>query len=108
MAGKKNFVIEEGATFRRIVRLRRNGAAINLTGCSAVMEIRPRDEVAFNLAPPRGQVEIAGAEGKITLLMPATETAQLAWSKSSYDLLLTYSNGDVQWLLTGEIIVVHR
>ena len=105
MAGQKNFEVDQNATFSFIVEYKdSNGAAINLTGASAKMQIRDTkggSKLAVTLTSPSGGITIDAPNGKLTVKMTPTQTNKLFYPKSSYDLMLTDSNSNKIKLLEG-------
>ena len=107
MAGQKNWEVDQNATFSFIVDYKDpDGAAIDLTGASAKMQVRDTkggSKLAFSLTSPSGGIIIDEALGKITIKMTPTQTNKLFYPKSSYDLMLTDSNLNKTKLLEGFI-----
>jgi hypothetical protein len=105
MAGQKNFEVDQNATFSFIVEYKDdNGAAIDLTGSSAKMQVRDTKggpKLAVTLTSPSGGITIDAPNGKITVKMTPTQTNKLFYPKSSYDLMLTDSNSNKIKLLEG-------
>jgi hypothetical protein len=108
-AGKLNFVIEQGATFRRdIIWKDEAGTPINLTGYTARMQIREHLSSATPLAElttANGKITLTAASGKLTLLLTATETNALRAGTALYDLELVDAAGNVTRLLQGQIMI---
>jgi hypothetical protein len=105
MAGQKNFEVDQNTTFRFIIEYKdSSGAAVNLTGASAKMQVRDTkggSKLAFTLTSPSGGIVIDAALGKLTLTMTPTQTNKLFYPKSSYDVMLTDSNGVKTKLVEG-------
>jgi len=105
MAGQKNFEVDQNATFTFIVEYKDNtGAAINLTGASAKLQVRDTKggtKLAFTLTSPSGGITIDAPNGKLTVRMTPTQTNKLFYPKSSYDLMLTDSNSIKTKLVEG-------
>jgi len=107
MAGQKNFEVDQNATFSFIVEYKdNNGAAIDLTGSSAKMQVRDTkggSKLAFTLTSPSGGIIIDPALGKVTTKITPTQTNKLFYPKSSYDIMITDSNSNKIKLLEGFI-----
>lgn len=103
--------IYQGATLRQEWRLRagpdeRRAQPVDLTGCQARMQVRPRLEdaqVLLELTTENGGIELGGTSGQITLHASAQATAALDFRRGVYDLELVRPNGDVQRLFYGPV-----
>lgn len=105
MAGKYDIVIEQGATFSRVITWKdASGTPVDLTGYSARMEVR--NSVASGqpiLALTSGQgITLGGTAGTITLSISAVDTAALDFSNARYDLELVQGS-NVKRLLKGTV-----
>lgn len=105
-AGFYHFIIEQGATFKKILTLKdSNSTAINLTGySSAEMDLRlDQDESSevLTLTNGNGRITFGGAAGTLTLEISATDTANLTPGDGVYDLEITDANGKVDRILEG-------
>ena len=105
MAGQKNFEVDQNATFSFIVEYKdNNGAAIDLTGSSAKMQVRDTQggsKLAFTLTSPSGGIIITPALGKLVIKMTPTQTSKLFYPKSAYDIMITDSNSNKIKLVEG-------
>lgn len=105
MAGQKNWEVDQNTTFTFTVVYKDNDDnPINLTGCSAKMQVRDTkggSKLAFSLTSPIGGITIDGPNGKVTVKMTPTQTNKLFYPKSSYDIMLTDSNLNKIKLLEG-------
>ena len=105
MATVKNLTIDKGSTWEQVVLITAldGGAAINLTGYTARMHIRPTytGKLVKELTTENGCIEIVAAEGKITLSLTAEETSAIAAGTYLYDLETVLSE-------EGEDDIVHR
>ena len=105
MAGQKNWEVDQNATFSFIVDYKDpDGAAIDLTGASAKMQVRDTkggSKLAFTLTSPSGGITIDPANGKLTISITPTQTNKLFFPKSSYDIMLTDSNLNKVKVLEG-------
>ncbi len=100
--------IQQGATFRRVITWKQDGALVNLTGYTARMQIRATAEAAtalIELTTENGRIALGGAAGTITLTISATDTAALTAGRAVYDLELVAANGIVTNLLGGVVTI---
>jgi len=109
MAAIMDLIIEEGATYSHDLLLKdAAGAAIDLTGYTARMYIKAAaGDVAtlLELTTANGRITITPLTGLVSLLISATDTAALTWSKGVYDLELVSGGGFVTRLLQGAVNV---
>jgi hypothetical protein len=66
---------------------------INLTGYTAVMQIRPYPLSPVILYDASSNLLLGGVAGTITLSIPASVTAGFTWWNGVYDLLATSGDG---------------
>jgi hypothetical protein len=103
MAGKYDIVIEQGATFSRVITWKdSSNNPVDLTGYAARLQIRPTigsGEPILTLTDGGG-IELGGLAGTIALTISATQTAALNFSTANYDLELV-SGETVKRLLRG-------
>lgn len=110
-AAKFNIPIECGATYRQVVTWKdKNGANINLTGCTAKMQIRKKigDDVALiTLTTENGGIILA--DGYITIYMTDAQTATLVAGVYDLEIIHPLSVGqtrpDVTRVLTGQVTI---
>ncbi|MCY1167378.1 hypothetical protein D9M73_73390 [compost metagenome] len=110
-AGTYDFVddkaFEIGATLERpIVWQDPAGAAIDLTGYTARMQVRQSiaaAEALLELTTENGGIAITPATGTITLTQTATQTAAYTWKRGVYDLEIVSPSGVVTRLIQGDI-----
>jgi hypothetical protein len=103
-AGIYNITAEQGATFTRVLTWRdSNDALIDLTGYTARMQVRAdyaSSTVVLSLTTENGKITLGGVLGTITLLVSASEMADVAGSGFVYDLEMV-NGGNVRRLLQG-------
>ena len=109
-AFKVNLKIDQGATFRKVVTWKAGTPAlpVNLTGCTARMQIRGKitDAAALlDLTTVNGGIALGGVLGTITLNITAAQTALIAWKAAVYDLEIIYADATVRRLLSGSVSV---
>lgn len=106
MAARRHLRVDQGATFREVFDWQdANGAAVDLTGWTARMQIRrsPGDTV---LATP--DISLGGVAGTVTVHLTDAQTAALPTGRSVYDLDLVAPGGDVTRFLRGNVYVSGR
>lgn len=112
-AGIANFLMLQGATFRRVITVRdANGLAINLTGYTARAKMKgsARDadaiaEFVVTITEPLLGKIVMMLPDSVTSLIPASGKYYLNTTKYTYDLELIAPSGDVTRVLNGMIEV---
>jgi hypothetical protein len=110
MADKHNFTIDKGATFERVLLYTDvNDLAIDLTGFTARMQIRPYygKTVTYELTTENGAITIDALLGKITLLITAAITDDFNVGNEIYDLELV-NGATVLRLIEGDTIITNN
>ena len=107
IAGVYNFTIEQGTTIRRTFTFKDStGTPINLSGNTAVMQIRPEVDSAtamVTLTTSNNGITLGGATGEIEIYITNVQTSAMT-SDGVYDLELTnIASGDVTRVLKGKI-----
>ena len=106
---KSKLSIYQGATFRkRWTFTAPSGAAIDLTGCTARMQVRGKitdAAVLLSLTTENGGIALGGAAGTIDLFVSAVDTAAITWTGGVWDLEIVYAGGDVTRLIGGSVSV---
>lgn len=107
---KQNITIIQGATLDLLVTWRAGDppAAVNLTGCTARMQIREKitsDTALVSLTTENGGIVLGGTAGTIRRFMSAEDTAELDWKTGVYDLEIEFADGTVRRLLAGSVVV---
>lgn len=110
---KVKLLILQGATFRKRLRWSSpSGVPIDLTGCTARMQVREEKasptvllSLSTTVSPDAGLIVLGGADGTIDLVVSAEITAAIAWTGGVWDLEITLSNGDVVRLAEGSVSV---
>lgn len=110
-AGKYDLVVEQGTTFRREFRKQNaDGTPFNLTGWTARMQVRRRQNPAgtplLDLTNTNGGLVLNGPAGSVTVVMSATQTAALPAERAIYDLELVAAGGDVERFIHGNVLVL--
>ena len=88
---------KRGDTWRIIFAWKNNGVAIDLTDCTAKMQIRNK-RLGTLLAEITDQdgIVITGNTGEVEAAFPATVTADIDVGTHETSLQITFPNGDVQ------------
>lgn len=106
MATTKNFEVDQNATFTFQVQYVASDeiTPINLTGCTAKMQVRDTkggSKLAFTLTSPASGITIDGATGTLTIKITPTQTNKMFYPKSAYDIMIVDTNGNRIKLLEG-------
>ena len=112
-AGKLNLTIQQGATFSVQLTYKAgsdtaSAAAVNLTGYTARLKIRPTwssDTVHVSLTESDG-IALGGSAGTITLSRTPAQTAAYTWRDGVYDLELETPLGVVRRVVEGKVLIV--
>ncbi len=103
------FTIYQGATFRRRLRwLNPDKTPIDLTGCTARMQVREEVEstaALLELTTENGRIALGGTAGTVNLLIDAGTTAAITWSGGVHDLEIVHPSGEVTRLAEGSCCV---
>lgn len=109
-AGFYHFIIEQGATFSKVLTLKDSSdALVNLTGYTgAEMDLRSNPDSTteiITLTTGNSRIALGGSAGTVTLTISATDTANLTAGDGVYDLDLTDSTGAITRILEGTFTV---
>lgn len=114
-AGTYNFVIEQGATFKRRLTWSYTNPATGLeepndiTGYTVKMQIRdlPSDpQIRLELSTENNKIVVDGVNGQMNLTLSALETSKITkWREGYYDIIVTSPLGEVTRLLQGKVAV---
>lgn len=107
---KFNLVIDQGATFERTLVWKAGTPAgpVIFTGCTARAQLRGNIEDAttlLELTTENGRLSLGSTDGKLTITIAATDTAELPETGGVYDLELVYPDGRVRRLMQGLVVV---
>ena len=103
-AGTYNFIVEQGATFNRILTVKENNSAMNLTGYSVASKMRSTHDSSTVVGTFTCTISNASS-GEITMSMTNSTTAAIEEGIYVYDLEITSGTGTVTRLLQGEVTV---
>jgi len=109
-AGKLKLLIEQGATFRKLLTWKAGVPAVpvDLTGCTARMQIRAditSTTPLITLTTENGGITLGDTAGTIELYISDADTADITWTAGVYDLEIILANTDVRRLLYGTVTV---
>ena len=111
-AHKVPLQIDQGATFDKTYTWKAGppttAALVDLTGCTALAQFREDIEsplVLMELSSADGRLVLGGPSGTIQFLIPAHDTAALAWESCVYDLNITFPGGRVVRRMAGSAVV---
>lgn len=102
--------IQQGATFDSPSFIWKDGSGvpIDLTGCTAHMQIRQSTSAANTLADmttANGGLTLGGTAGTISMLLTAAQTTAITARRGVYDLKLIAANGVVRRFAEGEVTI---
>lgn len=104
--GYRDFTIRKGDSFRRVLTLKQNGSAINLTGYSAEGMIRRRGDDR-EVVPFTASVLAPATNGQVEIKLTVTQTRTLP-GKCVYDVQLILDatpEDNTHTILEGKISV---
>lgn len=109
-AGKLDLLIEQGATFKQQLLIKQGDSAaapaMDLTGYTARMHMRTAVEsadVAMECNTINGRINITPLEGRIDIVISATDTAALTIDGGVYDLEIESAGGEVTRVVQGKV-----
>ena len=106
---KLKFTIYQGATFRkRLTWSAPGGTPIDLTGCTARMQVRSDVEsptALLSLTTENDGIALGGALGTIELYVSDEDTAAITWDGGVWDLEIVHPGGEVTRLAQGSVSV---
>ena len=101
--GRYNFTTVQGDTFHSEPVWKINTTPVNVTGYSALMQIKRAVDgtLIIELSSANGRIIVGTTDGKFTLNLTAAQTSALPMGNFVYDLQLTAPDGTVTTLLQG-------
>ncbi|WP_270175218.1 hypothetical protein [Diaphorobacter sp. ED-3] len=106
---KLKFTIYQGATFRkRLMWKAPDGTPIDLSGCTARMQVRAEVEsptVLLSLTTENGGLTLGGAAGTVDLYVSDEDAGAITWDAGVWDLEIVHPSGEVTRLAQGSIAV---
>ena len=103
-AGTYNFILEQGATFNRILTLKENNSAMNLTNYTVASKMRSTHDSSTVAGTFTCTISDATG-GEITMQMTNSTTANIEEGMYVYDIEITNSAGTVTRILEGTVTV---
>ena len=103
-AGTYNFIVEQGATFNRILTVKENNSAMNLTGYSVASKMRSTHDSSTVVGTFTCTISNASS-GEITMNMTSSTSSAIEEGIYVYDLEITSGSGTVTRLIQGEVTV---
>lgn len=105
-----NLKIDQGATFSQPFTWKTGtpAAPVDLTGCSARMQIRSKRvnaAVLLELTTINGGIVLGATAGTVILNLSAVQTAAIVWISAVYDLQIVFSDSTVRRLVSGTVTV---
>jgi hypothetical protein len=107
-----DLTIYKGSTYSKSLQWKTGSPAtpVNLTGCTARMQIRPdvtSNTVLDTLTTENGKITIVDAtQGKLRINLTSTQTAAYNFTQAAYDLEVVYPGGEpVYRLIEGCVSV---
>lgn len=105
-AMKHKLKIEQGTSWRKPFVRTLDGAAVDLSGWTARMQIREKVDAAtvvLELTTENGGIEIDPLIGGITLVFQPSDTSGQSWRTGVYDVELIDIYGNVTRILYGSV-----
>lgn len=103
-AGTYNFILEQGATFSRILTLKENNSAMNLTNYTVASKMRSTHDSGTVAGTFTCTISNASG-GEITMQMTNSTTSAIEEGVYVYDVEITNSAGTVTRIMEGSITV---
>jgi len=107
-AFKVKLVIDQGSTFRKRLTWKAGTVPVDLTGCTARMQIRSEvasPDVLASLTTENGGITLGGVAGTIDLYISSVATTLFTWEEGVYDIEFVMGNGDVARKIVGTVKV---
>ena len=103
-AGTYNFILEQGATFNRILTLKENSGIMNLTGYSVASKMRSTHDSSTVVGTFTCTVSNATG-GQITMTMTNSTTGAIEEGIYVYDIEIASGVGVVTRIMEGTVTV---
>jgi hypothetical protein len=108
--GIYNIVADQGATLQETAVWKDSARkAINVTGYTARMQVRPSidsEQVLLSLTTENGRISVSGPEGRFDMTVSAIDMTYIEAGKYVYDLeIIAPVSGVVDRLMQGSFIV---
>lgn len=106
-AGRHDILIEQGSTFSFVATWKDSeGTPIDVTGCSARMQVRPWQEsetILLSLTTGNGGIALGGTAGTVSVYATDEATQGLPPGYAVYDIEIETTAGRVTRLLQGAV-----
>lgn len=105
---KVNLRMDQGGSFTKTVTWKPAGIPADLTGCTAVAQVRAlvnATTVLHTFSTGLGNLVLGGAAGTVQLAMQDEETASATWKAGVYDLVVAFPDGTKRRLLSGTVTI---
>lgn len=101
--GRYNYRLVQGDTFQNTPVWKVNSVPVNVTGYSALMQVRknPGGTVIVTLSSANGRITVGTVDGSFALYIAPADTSSLQVGEWVYDLQVTAPDGTVTTLLQG-------
>ena len=101
--GRYNYRLVQGDTFQNTPVWKINSVPVNVTGYSALMQIRKSvgGTVIATLSSSNGRITVGAVDGSFALYIAPEDTSGLQTGEWVYDLQVTAPSGVVTTLLQG-------
>lgn len=101
--GRYNYRMVQGDTFQNVPVWKIASVPVNVTGYSALMEVRKAvgGTVIITLSSDNGRITVGTVDGSFTLYISPEDSADLQPGEWVYDLQVTAPDGTVTTLLQG-------
>jgi hypothetical protein len=107
MAAPYDLLIDQGSDFKKIMTWKVNNLPVDLTGCSAKLQIRAAQdhgsELRATYSSPAAGIVLGGVLGTITITIPHADTILWAWKVGYWDIEITFIDLTVRRLLQGKV-----
>lgn len=99
-----DFELHRGATFHKIMRIKRNGEPLDLTGYEAKCQVREHPDGGELLAEV--STEIVPLAGRVDLLIPSSVTSGFESGVYAWDIRLTSPASIAEYYVGGKFTVL--
>jgi hypothetical protein len=108
--GRYNYRIVQGDTFQNTPVWKINSVPVNVTGYSALMQIRKSvgGTDLLDLSSSNGRITVGTVDGSFALYISPADTSTLPVGEWVYDLQVTAPNAVVTTLLQGAFVVTSQ
>ena len=101
---KYDFAMHRGATFHKIMRIKKNGEPLDLTGYDAKCQVRTHPDGGELLAEM--ECVVSPLAGRVDLLIPSSVTSGFESGIYAWDIRLTSPASIAEYYLGGKFTVL--